>query len=65
MARYEFTEKQAQNMRALIMDANIKGSAAEVVVELLKCLENPVVEREPDDLHSEHNDRKEPCDTAT
>jgi len=59
MARYEFTEPQVQNLKALIMDANIKGSAAEAVVELLKCLDNPVGDQENHDLHKEHNDKEE------
>jgi len=59
MARYEFTVKQAQNLKALIMDANIKGSAAEAVVELLTCLDNPVGEKKNNDLHSEHNNAEE------
>lgn len=53
---FEFTDQQVQNLKALIMDANIKGAVAPVIVELLKVLENPVVENEEDDLHRKHHD---------
>lgn len=56
MAQYELTEQQVQNMKAIIMDANIKGATANVIVELLKVLDNPVVKGKKNDLHSEHND---------
>lgn len=56
MPKYEFTEQQVQNLKALIMDVNIKGAAAPVIVELLQVLENPIVEVKEDDLHGEHND---------
>lgn len=58
MAEYELTDKQVQNLKAIIMDANIKGSAAQLIVELLKALDNPVVWDTENDLHSEHNDAK-------
>lgn len=54
--RYEFTEQQVQNLKALIMDANIKGAAAPAVVELMRVLENPVEKVKEDDLLCEHND---------
>lgn len=59
MAKYELTDQQAQNLKALLMDANIKGSAAVVVVELVHVLENPVDEVTDSDLHGEHNDKGE------
>lgn len=61
MARYELTEQQVQNLKAFIMDANIKGSAAYVVVELIAVLDNPVKKAREDDLHREHNDVEEHC----
>jgi len=59
MSRYEFTDQQVQNMKAFILDANIKGSVAHVVVELIDVLDNPVKEKPQDDLHGEHNDSEE------
>lgn len=59
MPKYELTERQVQNLKSLIMDANIKGSVASAIVELLRVFNNPVVEAGDNDLHSEHNDRKE------
>lgn len=59
MPKFELTTQQAQNLKALILDANIKGSAARVVVELIDVLDNPVNEDRADDLHSEHNDVEE------
>jgi len=56
MPKYELTLKQVQNLKALIMDANIKGSAASVVVGLLICLDSPVEDSKANDLHGEHND---------
>lgn len=56
MARYEFIEEQVQSLKAIILDANIKGSAAGVVVGLLAALDEPVDEVKPDDLRGEHND---------
>ncbi len=61
MAKYEFTEQQVQNMRAFLMDANIKGSAAVAVVELMGALSHPVEESKDNDLHREHNDTEEHC----
>lgn len=58
MAKYELTDRQVQNLKALIMDANIKGAAAHAVVGLLMVLDSPVDEVKEDDLHSEHNDDK-------
>lgn len=52
--RYELTGRQVQNLKAIILDANMKGEAARVVVELLDILDRPVVEAAKDDLHSEH-----------
>lgn len=59
MPRYELTEKQVQNLKALIMDANIKGAAAPAIVELLTSLDKPVVEDKENDLRCEHKDRQE------
>ena len=59
MAKYELTDKQVQNLKALIMDSNIKGAVAPVIVELVRALENPVVEVKEDDLHGKHHDRIE------
>lgn len=55
MAKYELTEQQVQNLKALIMDANIKGATAPVIVELMKVLDNPVGDKKRNDLHGEHN----------
>lgn len=57
MAKYELTDKQVENMRAFLMDANIKGSAAVVVVELMQVLDHPVDEVTDSDLHGKHNDK--------
>jgi len=65
MPRYEFNERQVQNLKALIMDANIKGAAAPAIVELIKVLDNPIVEVKEDDLRSEHNDSQESGNAAT
>ena len=59
MARYELTDLQVENLKALILDATIKGSAAHVIVELLGVLDNPVNEDQDIDLHGKHNDGKE------
>lgn len=59
MAKYELTDQQVQNLKALIMDANIKGSVARTVAGLLDVLDNPVSEGKDDDLRSEHNDSEE------
>lgn len=56
--RYEFTEQQVENLRSLIMDANIKGAVAPVIVELMRVLENPVEKVKEDDLLCEHNDEQ-------
>ena len=58
MPKYEFTEQQVENLRALIMDANIKGAVAPVIVELMRVLENPVEKVKEDDLLREHNDEQ-------
>lgn len=59
MAKYELSNQQVENLVALIMDANIKGSAAQTIVELLNVLGNPVKKGKRNDLHREHNDRQE------
>lgn len=59
MLRYEFTVQQVQNLKALIMDANIKGSAAVAIAELIRVLDNPVDRVCDNDLHGEHNDKSE------
>lgn len=59
MSKYEFTEKQVENLKALILDANIKGAVAPVIVELLGVLAHPVGKDCSNDLHSEHNDTGE------
>lgn len=59
MSKYELTGQQAENLKALIMDANIKGSAASTIVELIHVLENPVDEVKDSDLHGKHNDARE------
>lgn len=56
MAKYELTDQQVQNLKALIMDANIKGAAAPAIVELLRVLDNPVTDIQNDDIHSKHHD---------
>lgn len=58
MSLYKLTPKQVQNLRALIMDATIKGNAAQAIVDLIKALEHPVVKAKKSDLHSKHNDSK-------
>jgi len=59
MPKYELTEQQVQNLKALIMDANIKGAAAPTIVELINVLDCPVVEVKDNDLHRKHNDVEE------
>ena len=59
MSKYAFTDQQVRNLKSLLMDANIKGSAASTIVELVHVLENPVDEVKGHDLHSEHNDTEE------
>lgn len=59
MAQYELTDKQVQNLKAFLMDANIKGSVATVIVGLMNVLDNPIKKVKEDDIHGEHNDRKE------
>jgi len=58
MSKYELTDQQAENLKALLMDSNIKGSAAATIVELIDVLNHPVDEVKDRDLHSEHNDGK-------
>ena len=55
MPRYELTRLQAKNLQALIMDANIKGSAAQAIVELLSALDKTVGKVKENDLHSKHH----------
>ena len=42
--KFELTEQQVQNLKAIVMDANIKGSMAPVIVDLMKALETPITE---------------------
>ncbi len=44
--KYEFTEQQVQNLKAIILDANIKGAMASIIIELLRALDSPVIENE-------------------
>ncbi len=44
MAKYEFSDAQVKNLRVIIADANIKGSAAIEVVAILQSLNKPIVE---------------------
>lgn len=53
---FEFTGLQVENLRALIMDATIKGSAASAIVELINILDNPIDRDVDNDLHGEHQD---------
>lgn len=59
MAKYELSDQQVRNLKAIIMDANIKGEVAPMIIGLLQALDNPVHEVTDSDLHSEHNDSKE------
>lgn len=65
MLSYELTVPQVQNLKALLMDANIKGSAASMIVELVNVLDHPVKEDKVSDIHGEHNDTQESRDAAT
>ncbi len=56
MSLYELTRLQAKNLQALILDSNIKGSAAREIVDLLSALDRPVGKGKKDDLHRKHND---------
>lgn len=56
MLKYEFTGQQVQNLRAMLMDANIKGAAASTILDLMHALDHPVNEVKDSDLHGEHND---------
>lgn len=53
---FEFTDLQVENLKALIMDANIKGSAAVAIVELINILDNTIERNVNNDLHGEHHD---------
>jgi len=42
--KFEFSTQQIQNLKTIILDANIKGSMAPVILGLLHILENPIKE---------------------
>lgn len=45
MAKYELSDEQVKNVKAIMADANIKGATAPVIVDLLRALSSPVVEK--------------------
>ena len=44
MARYELTDEHLRNLRAIIMDANIKGKDSPAIMSLMQALGNPIRE---------------------
>lgn len=42
--KIELTEQQVQNLKAIVLDANIKGAMAGVIIDLLKALDTPIIE---------------------
>ena len=44
MAKYELSDVQVRNLRAIIADANIKGRDSSAVIEIINSLSKPVQE---------------------
>ena len=62
MARFELTDEHIRNLRAIIMDANIKGKDSPAIMSLMQALSNPIREMKvgnPDDKkEQDYPDRK-------
>ena len=42
--KYELTDEHLRNLRAIIMDANIKGKDSPAIMSLMQALANPIRE---------------------
>ena len=51
--KYELSDVQVRNLRAILADANIKGRDAGAVMELVRAISSPIQEVNVDNLNKE------------
>lgn len=55
MAKYELSDVQVRNLRAILADANIKGKDAGAILEIVKAISIPIQEINLNDTKKDDN----------